>query len=99
MENVSIDCEQIWDRPSDKAPESSALIELCINVFIETGFEIETKAGSTDANIPFSMGIPFVCFGIANGKDAHTPNEYLITDNIDKSIEKVGKIISRIWQV
>ncbi len=99
MNEVKIVCEQIGDRPSGKAPDNSQLIQLCRDVFVETGFEANAKAGSTDANIPFSMGIPAVCFGISNGKDAHTPNEYLMTDNMDKSIEKVGKIISRVWQI
>jgi tripeptide aminopeptidase len=57
------------------------------------------KSGSTDANIPFSLGLPAVCFGIADGMDAHKPGEYLITDNMDRSMEKVAGIIAGVWDL
>lgn len=98
MDDVEIVCEQIGDRPSGKALEKTPLVKLCRDVFIETGFKAEIKAGSTDANILFSKGLPGVCFGIADGRNVHTQDECLIIDNMDKSIEKVGKIISRVWQ-
>lgn len=98
MPDIAVTHELIGDRPSGAAPEDSGLIKLCRDVFIETGFHpVEMKAGSTDANIPFSKGVSAVCIGIADGEDAHKESECLIINNLDKSIEKVGKIISRVW--
>ncbi|THB75019.1 MAG: M20/M25/M40 family metallo-hydrolase [Desulfobacteraceae bacterium] len=96
--DVHIACEQIGDRPSGKAPEDCKLVQLCMDVFEETGFfPVELKAGSTDANIPFSKHMPAVCIGIADGKDAHKESEYLLTDGLDRSIEKVAQIVSLAW--
>ena len=41
------------------------------------GIRPEEKAGSTDCNIPLSMGIPSVCFGCYSGRGAHTREEYV----------------------
>lgn len=37
----------------------------------------KTGSGSTDCNIPFSMGIPSLCYGMYNGQGAHTLEESL----------------------
>jgi acetylornithine deacetylase/succinyl-diaminopimelate desuccinylase-like protein len=34
-------------------------------------------AGSTDCNIPLSLGVPAVCFGDVLGGGAHTREEYI----------------------
>lgn len=99
MTNIRITMEKIGDRPSGMISENSPLIRLCHSVFIETGFDVEFKSGSTDANIPFFENVPAVCIGICDGKDVHKPSECLMTDAMGKAIEKVGKIVSSVWQV
>ena len=42
-----------------------------------TGLEVREGSSSTDCNIPFSMGIPSVCFGVARSAGAHTREEKL----------------------
>jgi len=44
--------------------------------------EIGTYPGSTDCNIPFSVGIPSVCFGGYQGKGAHTREEHIFLDTL-----------------
>ena len=39
-------------------------------------------SGSTDCNIPLSMGIPAVCVGCYNGAGAHTREEYVEIDSL-----------------
>lgn len=39
-------------------------------------------AGSTDCNIPFSRGIPAICFGAYLGSGAHTREEYIERDSL-----------------
>ena len=41
------------------------------------GEPVSFKSGSTDCNIPLSLGIPALCFGVYNGKGCHTRNEYV----------------------
>lgn len=40
--------------------------------------EVSVHAGSTDANIPLSMGIPSLTIGTVAGKGAHTREEYIV---------------------
>lgn len=46
------------------------------------GQEARYGAGSTDCNIPLSMGIPAVCVGCADGAGAHTREEYVVIDSL-----------------
>lgn len=100
MEDISIRVELIGDRPSGGISETSPLVRLCRSVFWDTGFQdVEYKSGSTDANIPFSHGIPAVCIGICDGKDVHKPTEYVMTDALDRAARKVGRIVAGVWQM
>ena len=40
-------------------------------------FDADFHAGSTDCNIPLSVGIPAVCIGCVDGHGAHTREEYV----------------------
>ena len=44
--------------------------------------EVKTYPGSTDCNIPFSVGIPSVCFGGYIGKGAHTREVHIMLDSM-----------------
>ena len=48
--------------------------EACRAVF---GLSLKLKAGSTDANIPLSLGIPSLTVGSCVAPDAHTREEHL----------------------
>lgn len=46
------------------------------------GVEMVFRSGSTDCNIPLSMGIPSVCLGSYIGGGAHTREEYVEIDSL-----------------
>lgn len=47
-----------------------------------TGIRPKRGPGSTDCNIPLSMGIPAVCFGTCTGAGAHTREEYVNVNSL-----------------
>ena len=49
--------------------------------------------GSTDCNLPLSMGIPAVCIGLANGGGAHTTSEYLLPESIPAGIKVIEHLL------
>ena len=49
-----------------------------------TGIRCGTGASSTDCNTPLSMGVPAVCFGLCQGRGAHTRGEWLEIDSLPK---------------
>ena len=47
------------------------------------GTKIDFGPGSTDCNIPLSLGIPSICIGCCNGQGAHTREEFMESDSLD----------------
>lgn len=82
--------ESLGERPctgdvNETAQE--ALIQRVSNAFSAAGLPVpERTLGSTDCNLPLSMGIPAVCIGLANGGGAHSTEEYLLPDSISAGI-------------
>ena len=78
---VSIDVEKVGDRPCADTIADEVFIPLKNRYFAsikETlGLDGQEKSGSTDCNIPLSMGIPAICFGVCRGTGAHTREEKL----------------------
>lgn len=52
-----------------------------------TGESATFKSGSTDCNIPLSMGIPAVCVGVFCGGGAHTREEWIKKESLKKGLE------------
>ncbi len=46
------------------------------------GRELRYASGSTDCNIPLSMGIPAICVGCYEGAGSHTREEYIRADSL-----------------
>lgn len=46
------------------------------------GVQVSAHAGSTDCNIPHSLGLPAICVGIYKGAGVHTREEYLVKDSL-----------------
>lgn len=47
-----------------------------------SGLEVIEKSGSTDANIPHSLGIPAICVGNSLWNNIHTTEEYILKKGI-----------------
>ena len=50
------------------------------------GHAVKYGSGSTDCNIPLSMGIPAVCIGCADGGGAHTREEFVYIDSLKSGL-------------
>lgn len=64
------------------------LIHRCASA-IRSVYPIEPvlRSGSTDANIPLSIGIPAVTFGLYRGGGAHTRQEYVEVDSLTPGLK------------
>jgi len=51
------------------------------------------SAGSTDCNIPLSMGIPSACFGVYVGEGEHTREEWVDTASIESGMEAAMSVL------
>ena len=50
-------------------------------------------SGSTDCNIPMSLGVPSVCVGLYRGGGAHTREEYVWIDSIPVGLKIAADLI------
>ncbi|MBR6558275.1 MAG: M20/M25/M40 family metallo-hydrolase [Clostridia bacterium] len=58
--------------------------------------EVPFRSGSTDCNIPLSMGIPAACFGSYLGGGAHTRDEWISLSSIYPGTEAVALVVSNL---
>lgn len=94
---ADFEAELIGERPcGGKLDEAAynALISRCETAIRSvTGKEPQKSAGSTDANIPLSLGVPAVTFGLLNGAGAHTREEWLDISSLKTGLEIGLKLI------
>jgi acetylornithine deacetylase/succinyl-diaminopimelate desuccinylase-like protein len=74
---LQLNFRSVGARPAGKLPENSPLLETIRNVDRFLGNRSRLERGSTDANIPLSLGIPAVALGGGGkGGGAHTLDEW-----------------------
>ena len=68
--------EVVGDRPAGSTPENSPIVRAGLETATALGFTATLGEGSTDSNIPMSLGIPAITIGGGgHGRDAHTLTE------------------------
>lgn len=92
-EGVRILAEVIGARPAGEIPTDHPLVKLAMSCVSGQGLDPILTSGSTDANIPLSRGIPAVVMGISTGGGAHTLNEFVDVEPIEKGMESVVQFV------
>jgi len=81
-EALVLDIQRIGLRPSGEIPASNPLIQRAIASTASFGVNPKVGTGSTNSNIPISMGIPAVTIGRGGaGGGAHSLDEWWLNDN------------------
>jgi len=74
---VTLDLEPIGDRPSGRLSPDLPLIQRALAATDEFGIKPRLTTGSTNSNIPISLGIPAVTLGRGGqGRNAHSLDEW-----------------------
>ena len=85
-EGIHIAVECVGERPCSgdvDEKKQSELMARANDVYLRHyGMPVRYSSGSTDCNIPLSMGIPSVCIGCCVGEGAHTREEYIEKESI-----------------
>jgi len=93
---ATVEVEVIGARPAGEIPASHSLVQLAANCLREQGIEPKLTIGSTDANIPLSRGVPAVAVGLTTGGGAHTRREFIHLAPIEKGLEALFCLVSRL---
>jgi acetylornithine deacetylase/succinyl-diaminopimelate desuccinylase-like protein len=81
---------KIGDRPAAKLPDDSALLAAIRAVDRHLGLRTDLRLGSTDANIPLSLGVPALSMGAGGeGGAAHTLREWYEPKDRDLALKRV----------
>jgi acetylornithine deacetylase/succinyl-diaminopimelate desuccinylase-like protein len=82
--------EKIGDRPAAHLPSDSPLLEALRAVDRHLGLRTDLRLGSTDANIPLSLGIPALSMGAGGeGGGAHTQAEWYSARDREAGLRRV----------
>lgn len=98
-EGVKVMAEIIGERPAGEIPANHPLVQLAVTSTREQGADAILTVGSTDANIPLSLGIPAVVMGISTGGGAHTLHEYIDTAPIEKGMDALVRFVELVGVV
>jgi acetylornithine deacetylase/succinyl-diaminopimelate desuccinylase-like protein len=88
--SLSFAITKIGDRPAAQLPDDSPLLETLRAVDRHLGLKTDLRLGSTDANIPLSLGIPALSLGAGGeGGGAHTQAEWYSARNREEGLRRV----------
>ena len=91
---VQITTEVVGDRPCGLEVDNTFLGERAAEaVRTHYGVTPHFGVGSTDCNIPLSMGIPAICPGCIMGWGAHTREEYVEIDSLLPGLKVAAQLI------
>ena len=92
---VECKIEMMGERPSGATSPSSAIVAATFEVTRRFGVEPQSDVGSTDANIPISLGLPAIAIGAGgNSGNVHTPDEWFDPSHRDRGIQRLLTLIA-----
>ena len=89
-DRVQVKVKQVGDRPCSQVKEQDMdgmkqqVVEVVESVI---GKPVRFASGSTDCNIPLSLGIPAICVGVSTQKGAHTREEWVEKESMLLGLE------------
>ncbi|NOH04522.1 MAG: M20/M25/M40 family metallo-hydrolase [Chloroflexi bacterium] len=95
-EGVKIQAEVIGERPAGEIPVEHEFVGLAMKSVRECGIEPVPTSGSTDANIPLSKKIPAVVLGVTTGGGAHTVDEFVDVEPIERGLESLVRFVELV---
>jgi len=98
--DAKITVELVGDRPAMGKVDADILSKyskMVIDVQQKyTEKEVVATSGSTDCNIPHSLGIPAICVGVYEGKGVHTREEYLVKESVKIGVNVMNDLFNEI---
>jgi acetylornithine deacetylase/succinyl-diaminopimelate desuccinylase-like protein len=89
-EQLAFTIDKIGDRPAAQLPVDSPLLDALRAVDRHLGLHTDLRLGSTDANLPLSLGIPALSIGAGgDGGGSHTQAEWYSAKDRDAGLRRV----------
>jgi tripeptide aminopeptidase len=95
--DVEATAQIIGQRPAGEISPDHPLVRLALSCLEAQGLQPHTNIGSTDANIPFSRGLPAICIGLTTGGGAHTTSEFILTQPVTQGLAQLVEVVKGIF--
>jgi acetylornithine deacetylase/succinyl-diaminopimelate desuccinylase-like protein len=87
--------EMMGERPSGATPAGAPVLRAALEVTRRFGLEPQPDIGSTDANIPISLGLPAIAIGAGgNSGNVHTPEEWFDPALRDRGVQRLLALVA-----
>lgn len=96
--DMQVRAEIIGDRPVGQISSGHPLVVLARRCLEAVGIQPCLNIGSTDANIPLSLGLPAVCVGLSRGSGAHTLNEFIFTKPLAQGVDQLVRLVEAAFR-
>jgi tripeptide aminopeptidase len=96
---IVIEMEMIGQRPSGEISMEHPLVKLAQDCLRASGIDPRLSIGSTDANLPLSLGIPSITIGLTSGGRGHTTQEFINIAPLEKGMEQVLRLVGKVWEI
>jgi acetylornithine deacetylase/succinyl-diaminopimelate desuccinylase-like protein len=96
--DVRFDAQLVGQRPAGEMSVRHPFVRLAESCLRDEGIQPNLTAGSTDANMPLSKGYPALVLGLTQGGGAHTPNEYISTQPLERGIRQLLSFTTQVWK-
>jgi len=94
---VGFHVEKIGDRPSGMTPPEWPIVQAALEASRAIGVEAQVDMGSTDANIPISLGIPAIALGGGGSSGSiHSPQEWFDPSDRHLGIQRLLTIVAAL---
>lgn len=92
---VMVSAEVIGRRPAGEISLDHPLVQLAARCLQKQGISPRINIGSTDANIPLSLGLPAICIGLTAGSGAHTVDEFIYKPPLGQGLAQLISIVEQ----
>jgi acetylornithine deacetylase/succinyl-diaminopimelate desuccinylase-like protein len=96
---IEFSLKLIGERPVGAIKKSHPLVKAAVKALEKGGKTAELNIGSTDANVPLSMGYPAVCIGLTTGGDAHTTAEFMNLHPLNAGLRQLQDLVCAAYSL
>lgn len=95
---VQVTASVVGRRPAGGISSDHPLVVLTKRCLEAQGVRAIPAAGSTDASLPLSLGLPAVCVGITTGGGAHTIGEFIHTQPVAQGLAALVMLVESVYR-
>ncbi len=95
--DVRVSAECTGFRPQGELPAEHWLVQLAVQCLKAQGINAQLNIGSTDANIPLSLGYPAICIGLTHGNGSHTTDELIYCDSLRQGMGQLLLLVEKVF--